>query len=325
MSGLVARMGLDAPTRTSKRLQRLSREREQEVLDWVHDRGIDQGYFVRPPHKVVLNPSPAASRRCLKMLSARDDLYPRGDELSLGDDDPFASKNFRTSVIEGRDPGYVIVTQRCDLLRGFKVEPFVEIAPAYIEVDTDAIGVAKYKSPRLVYLADAEASGAWLVDLRGRGYIAKDLVPDLAPGVNPIEDDVRLRQFKLRLGQRYARTPVPTDVVSEVQKPLAKLLKKAGNREAAHCFNEFLGEVVEDKVKIIAVIDNDCDRPTGDDAWRAIEMSIEQTGLAGRIHEDSGAIEIRDLQYWYWLTTFKLDLDDLSFGKRTAAAAQPTS
>ncbi len=164
----------------------------------------------------------------------------------------------------------------------------------------------------------------WVVDLRHRVVIAKHRLLDQPDLVQPIPDARRQKQFRLRLGQRYWRDPVPTDLVESLQRPLVNVLTKSGSRTAlAEKFSALLGLRVENgQVIVAAVLDADADLDDAEKAWREIISLLDdnEPAAAGLIEpEESGVYRADDLSLGLWLDAFKFDLDEVTYGKKAGA------
>jgi len=224
----------------------------------------------------------------------------------------------------GEAPGWVVITQRCDLIRSLHDEPFVEIARVAFETDANLVQSAKRNSSRFLFIA-AVAGGAWVADLRHQALLAKDQLP-ATPALNPVPAGTDRRRLKLRIGQRYSRDALPTDLVEAVQKPILKVLKKSGPRKASESFSEWLVFRSGDKVVIQAVFDlSRISQAAADDAYNEIEKAFGQELLALIDEKDSGAVSLQGISLWRYFYGFKMDLDEVSYGSKASPdATKPT-
>lgn len=284
---------------------------EQEMLRRVLEAGLDQGWFLRPPAGELLNPSPPEMVRFCDALSTRDAVSP-------GCADPWAVSAPAARPIPGREPGWVILTQRCDLVRAFVSEPLVELARA-ATLDGPAAAASKTNSPRSVFFAEAEGGGVWAVDLRQRAWIPKMRLveqPDLTPA---IEGGRSQKRFRLRLGQRYWRDPVPDDLVETLQRPLRHTLRGSAARIATlRNFTMLLGQRSEgDRVLVLAVAEDGRTAEAESDWIDLMDLlSNREPAAHARIDEASGVYSSDDVPLGLWLDSFKFDFDELTYSSK---------
>lgn len=298
-----------------ERIRVLGEQDEIALLDAILTGGYDQGCFLRPDGSDLL---PAGD------LSAMDAVIAALDERRLSPSatvaDPYEHEPLATRAMDDERPGFVVVTQRCDLVRPLISEPFVELAAVELARDKDAISVAKRNSPRAIFVAD-HPDGAWVADLRRRAVLAKDRLTAYPP-VQLVEAGEPHKRFKLRVGQRYSRDALPSDLVERLQKPLVKLLRKSSHMKKVEPFSDFLVFRNGDQVEIKAVFPTSVDRRAAEDAWAALEEVMPKE-LIELIHEDSGAISVTQLHFWRYFSGWKLDLDEVTY-HRKAGSAQKT-
>jgi len=219
---------------------------EREVLDRILASGIDQGAFVRPPQHQLAVVADERLARLLRDVSARASCSP-------GVEDPFFDRDPPQGPIDGDEPGWVVLTQRCDLIRAYRIEPLVELARAEPVTDRDILDQARSNSPRYIVLAE-RPDGAWVIDLRRRAWLPKHLLPD-QDAVQPLATARARKRLRLRLGQRYWRDPVPDDIVRDVQRPLREALRRSRTRvRLGGYFSDWLGVRDGDKVLVLAIV-----------------------------------------------------------------------
>lgn len=297
-------------------LAALSTDQERDVLNRILTRGYDQGCFLRPPAGSLLSVSTAALHTALEALSDRDGTEP-------SEADPFESEPVPAGAINGSGEGQVVLTQRCDLVRGFCDEPLIELARASLVEEHAVITAAKQNSPRLIHLCD-HANGAWVIDLRNRSVLAKhhliehEVVLPVAPG-RPRRD------LALRLHRRYSRDAIPDDIVREFQRPLVEWLRdKKARRRKTELFSEFLVQRSPDgALLVLGVIGADRSRVDAEKAFRELMEGFAQK-TAMTIAPESDAVTEDDLPLGLWKRAHKLDLDQLSRGsKASKESAEP--
>jgi hypothetical protein len=277
------------------------------VLDRILVSGVDQGCFLRPPpdHLAVLDDEEMG--RLLEDVSARSDCRP-----SL--EDPFLDQDPPTAAMDGDEPGWVVLSQRCDLIRAYRVEPLVELARVEPVTDEGIIVQARSNSARYVLLAD-RADGAWVVDLRRRACLPKHLLPDEA-FARPVSAARAVKRFRLRLGQRYWRDSVPDDIVRDVQLPLRDAIRRSSSRvRKAGYFSEWLGLRDGDKVLVLAILGEGKDRREAEAAFDELLASLAPE-LQDRLAPESAVVDVDDIPLGLWLDAFKFDFDEISYGRR---------
>jgi hypothetical protein len=298
-----------------ERIEALGEHDEVEVLDNILTGGYDQGCFLRPDELDML---PAGELTATDAVFAALDARQLRPQASM--DDPFEHHALAAQALDEVAPGYVVITQRCDLVRPLVTEPFAELAAVEVVRDKDAIAVAKRNSPRSIFVAE-HPEGAWVADLRRRAVLAKDRLPAY-PALQLVEAGEPHKRLKLRVGQRYSRDALPTDLVARLQQPLVDLLRKPSHMKKVAPFSEFLVFRKGDQVEIVAVFPHTVDQRTAEDAWEALEGVMPQE-LFDLIHESSGAVSVTQLNFYRFFSGWKLDLDEVTY-HRKAGPGQAT-
>ncbi len=300
-----------------ERLRQLDADGEQSLLTRILEGGYDQGCFLRPNEGHLIPLHPGSARNAFECLAAR--------ETSRRAYDSGIAEELRQGVIDGSEPGYVILTQRCDLLAALAVEPFVELAHARaVNTKSDEGHSAIASSARLVELASADGR-SWVIDLRKKALLPKDLL-DTYPALQPVPLDRRSR-FRLRLGQRFARDALPEALVAKIQRPLMRVVRKPSVKQHTAFFSEWLlYERDPGRYQLIALFPPEVvDRAKADDAYEALQRQFPES-FAALIDADlSGALSMEDLSFLTWLTAKKINLDEVSWHPRTSEGqAQPS-
>jgi hypothetical protein len=294
----------------------MDKSAEVELLNAILVGGYDQGCFLRPGDAALLPLAPAVTTAVMTAMAERDiKAEPTAD-------DPFEGTRLLTGEIVGDGPGFVVLTQRCDLVRGLMLEPFVELAHVERTANEDLISQAKRNSPRFIHLADCPDATAWVADLRQRAVLAKDHLAEL-PSVQPLVDEVAYRRFKLRVGQRYSRDALPTRLVRDVQRPLQQFFRKPANMGLAAVFTEFLVFEKDGQAQVVPIIGPGEDRHQAEDAWADIESRLP-ADLVTHMHDASNPLPIEDVNFWRYLTGWKLDLDEVTYHRKAGDQQSPT-
>lgn len=299
-------------------LGELGEDAERQLLDFILREGFDQGCFIRPDPEDLIYGLPDMADR-LGRLAARAPQEPRVE-------DPFERSALAETSIEGREPGFMILTQRCDLVRPICQEPCVELAAVHHCVDDATIVAASLNSPRWLRL-DSDDGGAWIVDLRCRALLPKHLLPKTGAAVLPLQEGRARRHLAQRIGRRYSRRPVPTDIVEGIQRPLASYLKSnKKRRRQSELFMEFLAVRRGGEILLLGLIGRDADRVKATIDFRDILAKFGP--LAGLpIAAESDAVTAVDIPLDLALDdhTHKLDMDQLTWSsKASEQAAEPS-
>jgi hypothetical protein len=106
-------------------------EDEQQTLDRILTAGIDQGWFLRASEDKLVIPSPAESQHLHRLAAKREAVRPTAQ-------DPWATGSPPARAIPGTGSGWVVLTQRCDLIRSYRLEPLVEVARATLLDGSDS-------------------------------------------------------------------------------------------------------------------------------------------------------------------------------------------
>jgi hypothetical protein len=286
-------------------------DEERELLHEILRSGVDQGWFLRCDDELLVCPSPAAMERFLRTIAERP-------EAPLTEADPWAGGGPAAQPIKGDEPGWVMLTQRCDLIRALRVEPLVEVARA-VHLKGDAVAAAKAGSARFVAFAPAESGGVWAADLRQRALLPKSLLMQVSP-IPAIDTERARKQFRLRLGQRYWRDPVPTDLVETLQRPLRDAVRRSSSRIAQMgSFSMWLGLRSDDgRVIVLAVAAKDREAEAEEDWLELMEWLEAKLPEAHALIEPhrSGVYTADDIPLGLWLEAFKFDFDEISYSRR---------
>lgn len=295
-------------------------EDERVVLDKILTDGHDQGWVLCDSDDVVLSLTPAQAEILFARAAQREPVIP-------SQPDAWAEAHPTARPVPEGTSCWAVLTQRCDLVRSFTIEPVVEVA-RIVKLAADAgAAAARSNSPRLIYLADAGAESVWAVDLRQRAVVPKHALGSVAaiPAIVTLRAQKR---FRLRLGQRYWRDPVPDDLVETLQRPLVDAVRRSATRIARfENFAMWLGLRIEDGRVIVLAVAEDGRRGEAEEDWdEVIRILASRSEAATALIEpnESGVYTADDIPLGVWLDSFKFDLDELTYGRRaTDASAEP--
>lgn len=299
-------------------LFRHTAEEERTVLNAILARGVDQGWLLRPRNDQLITDSTLV-RRVLADIADRPQAWPDRDDPWRGQLPPAPSDL-------GDDAAWTVLSQRCDLIRGYALEPVIELAPARRVPDTGEARAARLNSTRLIAIAKDER-GLYAVDMRCRAWLPKYLLTTV-PGLHAAIDDVpEHKRFRHRLGGRYWRDGVPDDLRNAFAVPLSKAFSKGARNRLLRHFSMLLGERIDDKILVLAVIGPTASQDAANADWDEALEELGRTAPEARamMHSDSAAITEDDLSVGQWLDVFKFDFDDLSYGSRSSEGHEASS
>jgi hypothetical protein len=316
------------------RYEAVTQQEEVELLKRLIENGWEAGCWLRPNAGQLLTATQEEITEFLEALRGRPGFARDAAE------DPFPNGRPQ-EPIEGREPCYIILSQRCDIVGVLKNEPLVELAPAVLCTDKGRIKNAWRNSPR-DFPIDPRVDETFVVDLRYRYFITKldlaSLTPQQALPADEPEYKIRER-FVLRTGQRYTRAAVPDKLMERVVEHLAKIVQ--GDDEANEIFTEwalFHGGQREKKPGLVATYQLNIDETLDEDEKARLEDEIRQTAedkfeavIAALPNEAKAELELddahrtqaiseTDLTVAKWRLSWKLEWDAESFRGNPDAA-----
>lgn len=294
-----------------------SETEERAVLNAVLSTGFDQGWLLRPkPGELLRDASVVDS--VLEQIAGRPQARPDVED-PWRDGSPLPAKDL------GEEPGWVILTQRCDLIRGYTLEPLVELVRAVRVVDRNEARKARINSTRLISI-ESDDVGLWAADMRTRAWLPKHLLP-LVDAQPVVASAASHKRFRHRLGGRYWRDAVPDDLRDSLGVPMAKAFSKGDRNRLLRHFSMLLGRRVEGQVMVLAVMSPDASEDDAIADWddAMSELGAIDSQARAMVHPDSESIAEEDLSVAEWLDCFKFDFDDLTYGSRASADQAPSS
>jgi hypothetical protein len=300
-------------------LLELDPDAEQKLLEEILERGWDQGCLLSLPLESEPSSfSPAHVKDLTGRLATREAAYPAVP-------DPFEGEPLACGDPGDLTEGYLVLTQRCDLIKGIATEPFVAIGRAFRSSDPALNSSARARtSATHLHLSDAADGEAWLLDLRAQWQVPKTWLSEAEP-IHLIEPGLPRRRFARGLGNRSARAPVPTEIVDGLQRPLRDwLYQSAGRRGLCEPFCDLLLlQTPGGEWALLGVYDTDVDAELAtekfDGLFGAIRGKVPSFPLS---EEDSDAIRIDQISAADFLSAHRLDLDKVSLGSKSAAGSQ---
>ena len=133
------------------------------------------------------------------------------------------------AVLESEEDGFVLVTQTCDVVRGCRERPYVELAPL-VEVSPAVLAeVRGLRRPGFGYVP-AVAERNLVADLDRTMTIEKGVLVGL-PRLRGITTDAESRAFAAALARKRARFAFPNAFVDLI-KPVAERLQRRYGRDS---------------------------------------------------------------------------------------------
>lgn len=225
------------------------------------------------------------------------------------------------------ETGWVVISQSCDLIRDVAVEPFVQLAHLYEVGEGVDLPSLSRKSGRLIPLDPTGGASRHVVDLRSQAFLPKHLLPDhpvrQAVPTDAQFDKRRTRsRFALRVGQRYSRAGIPTDLVLSLVQPLEhEMAKSASMRKLFDAtFSELLLWPREDPKRLLFVTPH----PSESEDFRQAEdlflgdfLESLSPSLAAQLDvAGCRVVSLDALLLETWLDGWKLDFDFMTFGSK---------
>ncbi len=136
------------------------------------------------------------------------------------------------------DSIWIVISQRCDLIKGLSAEPTVALVRATKEPVHEATGRTRRSSWQTI--VRRQNGYAWVADLREIAIIPKTLLQDFKPRQCLPEGDDERRRFALALGQRLWRRPVPREIDERITARLIKKRKKGEWKDFFAAISQFL-------------------------------------------------------------------------------------
>ena len=157
-------------------------------------------------------------------------------------------------------------------------------------------------------------------------------VPHILPRTSSSSAKSRrqLRQAQLRSASRcesgtgIRETLYLTELVRDLQRPIRDLFhQKSALKKAAGAFSDILVFRQDGKVLVQPVTAVGEDRKQAEDAWEAISEALPAE-TQELLHRGPGPVPIEQVGWWRYTQGWKLDVDDISYGKKSAGQAPPT-
>lgn len=296
----------------------LDEQSEREILDRILRGGWDLGAVFS---LVGDRTPPPLSPTCIwvlhEKLGSRPALYPDGP-------DPFEAEPPPRGHHPDASDAYIVLNQRCDLIKGIAKEPLVKVAPARPIADRDlAASIANRTNATHAFLERDADGRVWASDLRMSGYVPKTWLKDPSPHF-PLAPGWPRRRLGLEVAGRYSRAPVPTHVVEGLQRPVQRLYKQPDFRDCTELFSELI--VLPDdngRWQLIAVTDMGVD---ADEAAKDFDVMLGL--ILGEIgdfpldRDGSDALRVDELSVADYFASFTLDMSRITYGQKASQTAQ---
>jgi hypothetical protein len=222
-------------------------------------------------------------------------------------------------IVPGKCPGFVVLTQTCDLVRSCKQRPYAELA-ALIEASPDMLReIQNGLRPAFAFLP-ALVDRRLVADLDRIMTVEKSVLASLArqPGVTTPQETAG---FQKALARNKARFAFPDSFVSAMSAFQKRLKDKAGKNSDEGRHVDALSEIRvsatptwdADKVAITVWLIKSTDpNPTQWPAWISHWVKlIDQTGPYA-LDGEPRLVRPEDMRVSEYLASQQLDLDHLS-------------
>ena len=225
--------------------------------------------------------------------------------------------------------GMVMLTRTCDVVRGCRTRPFVEVAPLIEMSGQDIEAIRRLKRPAFAYVP-ATAEKCLVADLDRTMTVEKALVAGWTriPGW---ETDDELRDFAFALARKRSRFAFPDDFVAAAQDLQRRL---AGKHDKKTEEGNGLRELREIRVRAEPswgsdtvhltwwfIKDSDLEdadpKATAVDWPRLLDRWLAMFDRTGRFRIDAAiACRLEDMTARDYVESDRLDLDHLSVPRR---------
>jgi len=136
-----------------------------------------------------------------------------------------------SDLVEAEVPGFVIVTQTCDIQRAVQDRPFIDICALVVCPDWTSIEeIAKGFRPRFGYVHGVANHGL-VADLDQIMTIEKPILASW-PRIPGCRDDSELRAFAAAISRKFSRFAFPDDFVAASGKLVDAIRRKHGKPES---------------------------------------------------------------------------------------------
>lgn len=180
----------------------------------------------------------------------------------------------QTAIIDAVVPGFVVISQTCDIVRSSSDRKFVEVAPL-VEVDTSILHQAKKGlTPKYGYVP-ALSSEKLVADLDRALTIEKSCLVEQVRRQGCVSDDER-RKFSIALARKRGRFAFPNDFNAMLKRLTDRIKKKHGKGSLEGKVLEQLAEIRvraapdwnADRVELtMMLITEDGPNPITDEEW----------------------------------------------------------
>lgn len=280
-----------------------------------------------------------------KPLSEQVELWRQGDfalaagEMffrdipPVGEETPTSSQSGLEVVADENIPGFVVISQTCDIVRNPATHPYVSVCPLIHLDQKDMANFDSGRMPTLGFLPNLPPT--LVVDFARTMTITKQLMCswDRQPGCETDADCLRFARQVTRVFNRFA---FPEEF-NEAIEPFKKSIQSK-QFSADSDFGKAIRSLLEFRVyahgswdnslgvdlTIYIIIDADEDRPERDRnaILTQLRPHLQKIKWSSRfrLHRDMKyrPVTLADMQASEYLNSFPLDLITLSFAKRSA-------
>ena len=214
----------------------------------------------------------------------------------------------------------VMLSQTCDVVRGCRKRPFVEVAPLIEMSRREIEAVRRLQRPAFAYVS-ATAEERLVADLDRTMTVEKALVAGWTRTSGWDTDD-KLRDFALALARKRSRFAFPDDFVAAARSLQKHLVGKHDKRTEEGAHLRALREIRvraapswdDNRVQLYWWFVKDSDPVNMDVDWPIfMDQWLDLFDQTGRFRLDPPiACRLEDMTAWDYVESDRLDLDRLS-------------
>jgi hypothetical protein len=282
----------------------------EELLSHVLREGFEQGCILPiAARRFIIASDEAAQQLASGWERLGREAYGRILELERAVDPGLSQGD-----LAGFDgPGFIVLTQQCDLVREPGREPTIEVAAISVQpVTGNLANLRSLRSWREIVVTEL-GDRAIVADSRVRVLVDKRCLLEF-PAVQALPNSGReRRRFAWWAGARYFRRPVPTPLHDAIEKPLRDALKSDDSLLAvADRFLWFIVDAVDpERPRLIGIFEDEAEREGMEESMDTLFEAVSFERLSDEDY-DAQAIGQMPAALFLGATSYLLDLEGLS-------------
>jgi hypothetical protein len=247
-------------------------------------------------------------------------LTPESEELAVARE--LDRQSASIALVPKYVPGFMLVSQTCDIVRSASDRPYVELCPL-TELAANHVAAAKAgRSPRFVF-AGTYANRDYFADLDQVSTIEKSLLARYRDNRHPfVTNDAERRIIASALGRKRSRSALPDDFNIFIEPMRKRIVEKHGKNSEEGRFLEATQEIRvqvtpawnRPKVAITLWFLFEQDALIPPNAEDLLEALLARVGQSTTYEIEAFARSLTALSAAAYLGSDRLDLDSLSYG-----------